>query len=143
MNREEYISRLNAYDNTIVLSTLNVSAITEVQEFDRNNVSSIVDASTYRLSGNQFSDSTKLVFNDTIGRNFATDLRAVDSVRIEVVCGYGALVSDIPQPLQAALKILSNHWLQYGQLAQKDGIKETPLNFDANILNYRSSENYF
>lgn len=143
LDAEEYYSRLNGRKNSIVLSTLNVSAITEVQEFDRNNISTVITASDYRLSGNQFSDACKLVFNDNVSQPVTTNLRRVDSIRIEVVCGYGSQVTDIPQPLRAAMKILANHWLQFGQMAQTDGVRMTPLNFDANILNYRSSENYF
>ena len=143
LDSEEYYSRLNGRKNSIVLSTLNVSSIVEVQEFDRNNTSTVIAASDYRLSGNQLSGSSKLVFNDNTSQPVTTDLRRVDSIRIEVVCGYGTQTTDIPPELQAAMKILANHWVQYGQYAQTDDIKTTPLNFNANILNFRSSENYF
>jgi len=142
MNADEYFNRLAAYKNSVTLSTLNVSAITEVLQFDRNNNSTAITATDYRLSGNVLSAQSQLVFNDNISQPVTFDLRRVDSIRIEVVAGYGSAIADIPGTVQTSLKLLANHWVQFGFRVGKDGLHETPVNFDAMLLPYKSTETW-
>lgn len=143
MDADEYFDRLTAYKNSIVLSTLNVSSITEVLQYDRTNTSSIISLSDYRLSGTVLSAQSQLVYNDNVSQPVTSNLRRVDSIRIEVVAGYGAAISNIPVTVYTAMKVLANYWLQYGQKATKDDISQTPVNFDAMLLPYKSTENWY
>jgi uncharacterized phiE125 gp8 family phage protein len=142
LDANEYYPRLDAYLNTITLSTLNVSAITEVLTYNIDNTSNTVTSSDYRLSGNEFSGISKLVFNDNtppVLRN----LRNVDSVRIEVVAGYGSAKTDIPDPLFTALKMLVEHRVKYGQKASEVKLYEDGSNYLAMLQGYRSVEGWF
>lgn len=143
MDADEYYDRLTAYKNSITLSTLNVSAITEVLQYDTANTSSVIASSNYRLSGTVLSSQSQLVYNDNSSQPLTSNLRRVDSIRIEVVAGYGAAISNIPGTVQTALKLLANHWVQFGFRVSKDNVYSTPVNFDAMLLPYKSTENFY
>lgn len=143
LDANEYFDRLLAYKDSITLSTLNVSSITEVTTYDRSNNGTVITASDYRLSGTVLSASSKLVFNDDYPQPINNNLRRVDSVRIEVVAGYGAAISNIPQTIQDSMAILANHWVQFGMRMMPDGSKPTPLNFEAKLLSYKSTETWY
>ena len=142
MDAYEYYDRLRAYNNTITLSTLNVSAITEVLTYNMDNTTNTVTSTDYRLSGNELTQVSKLAFNDDTPPVYES-LRRVDSVRIEVVAGYGAAQSSIPDPVQTALKILIEHRVKFGGRSSKDKLSDTPSNYDAILQGYRSTENWF
>ncbi len=143
LDYDEYYNRLLGFKNSIVLSTLNVSSIVEVVTFDRSNTSTIMDSSEYRLSGNQFSHSSNMVLNDNLFQTQSLpNLRRVDSVRIEVVAGYGAAAAEIPKTVLTSLKVLANHWVQFGQRVTKDGLIDVPINLDAMLLPYKSTESW-
>ena len=142
LDAQEYYDRLRAYNNTITLSSLNVSAITEVLTYNMDNTTNTITGTDYRLSGSAFTPSTKLAFNDDTPPVYES-LRRVDSVRIEVVAGYGAAQSAIPDPVQTALKILIEHRTKFGQKASKDKLSETPSNYFSILQGYRSVENWY
>ncbi len=141
MDRDEYIDRLTAYKNTIMLSTLNVSAINSVTLYAPDNSTSVVTASDYRLSGGVLSAGNRLAFNDqsTIS---TSNLRNVDSVAIEVTTGYGATSTDIPEPLTQALSVIIDHWVSFGMKSSKDALHEVPSSFKALIMPYMSTEGF-
>lgn len=141
-DREEYTDRLRAYKNKLILSTLNVSAITEVLTYDRNNTSTIVTASDYRLSGNVLSAESNLVYNETVNPGL-TNLRQVDAVRVEVVAGYGLTVADVPSNIIYAANQLVAYKVQNGNLASTDNMNEMMIGFRASLLRYMSPEQMF
>lgn len=141
-DREEYADRLRAYDNKLILSTLNVSAITEVLTYDRNNTSTIVTASDYRLSGTPLSAESNLVFNDDTPASL-TNLRQVDAVRVEVIAGYGAAAVNVPSNIIYAANQLVAYKVQNGNLASTDNMNEMMVGFRAALLQYMSPEQMF
>jgi uncharacterized phiE125 gp8 family phage protein len=142
LDAQEYYNRLDAYLNSITLSTLNVSAITEVLTYSKANASTVLTSSDYRLSGNAFSGISKLVFNDNTPPQYL-DLRNTDAVRIEVVTGYGAAKTDIPDTLSTALKMLIEHRVKYGDKQTQNKLYEDESNYLAALQGYRSVENWF
>jgi uncharacterized phiE125 gp8 family phage protein len=142
LDASEYYNRLDAYLNTITLSTLNVSAITEVLTYNIDNTSNTVTGTDYRLSGDEFSAFSKLAFNDDTPPQFQ-NLRKVDSVRIEVVAGYGSAKTDIPDAVSTALKILIEHRVKYGDKASSVKLYEDESNYLAMLQGYRSVEGWF
>lgn len=143
IDAEEYFNRLTAYKNSLVLSTLNVSAITEVLSYSRDNTSTIIDSSDYRLSGSVLSASSNLIYNDNTSQPVTSNLRRVDSIRIEVVAGYGSQIADIPGTVLSAMRLLANHWVQFGFRVGNDGLHSTPVNFEAMLLPYKSTETWY
>lgn len=142
LDAREYYNRLDAYLNSITLSTLNVSAITEVLTYSKANASTVLTSSDYRLAGNAFSGISKLVFNDNTPPQYL-DLRGTDSVRIEVVAGYGATKAAIPDPLSTALKMLIEHRVKYGDKETQNKLYADESNYLAALQGYRSVENWF
>ena len=142
LDRDEYYDKLIAYKNTITLSTLNVSSITEVTKYQMDNTTSVVTSSNYRLSGNETTPTSKLAFNDDTPPTYE-NLRMVDAVRIEVVAGYGAAKTDIPKPVFNALATLCAHRVAFPQMAGKEDIKTLMQNLHPEIFSYRSVEAYF
>jgi len=141
LDAQEYYDRLNAFNNTITLSTFNVSAITEVLTYSMDNTSTAITASDYRLSGSVLSSFSRLVFNDDTPPVYES-LRKVDSVRIEVVAGYGASQASIPDPLQTALKMLINHRVKFPSKSMKDSVNDIGGNYLSALQGYRSVENW-
>lgn len=142
LDREEYADRLRAYQNTITLSTLNVSAINSLTLYAPDNSTSVVTASDYRLSGGILSASNRLSFNDQSSVS-TSNLRSTDSVAIEVVTGYGATTEDVPDMLVQSMSVIIDHWVNFGSKASKDTLHEVTSNFNALISPYSSTEGYF
>ena len=142
MDREEYIDRLAAYKNSINLYTLNVSAINSVTLYAPDNSTTVVDASDYRLSGSTLSAVNKLVYNDQTAPT-TSNLRAVDSVAIEVVTGYGSTSDIIPEPLTQAMSVIIDHWVSFGSKSSKENLHDVPSSFKALLFPYSSTEGYF
>ncbi|MCM8527310.1 MAG: hypothetical protein NE327_12390 [Lentisphaeraceae bacterium] len=142
LDNEEYHNRLDAYRNSIHLYSFNVSSITEVNKYDLENSATVISSSDYRLSGNALSAVSKLVFNDT-AIPVQESLRIVDSIRIEVVAGYGAAQSDIPDAIQVAHKMLIEYWVKYGMKVNKQNLYDTPTGFHAILQPYKSVEQMF
>ena len=141
MDREEYTDRLRAYLNTITLSTLNVSAINSLTLYAPDNSTSVVTASDYRLSGGILSASNRLSFNDQAPVS-TSNLRSTDSVAIEVITGYGATDTDIPEMLTQAMSTMIDHWVNFGSKSSKEALHEVTSNFRALIAPYTSTEAY-
>jgi uncharacterized phiE125 gp8 family phage protein len=139
---DEYADRLRAYKNSLMLSTLNVSAITEVLTYDTLNASTAVTSTDYRLSGTPLSASSKLVFNQATPASL-TSIRQVDGVRVEVVAGYGALAADVPGTIIYAANQLVAYWVQNGNLASTENLNEQMISFRAALLQYMSPEQMF
>ena len=142
LDRAEYTDRLRAYLNTITLSTLNVSAINSLTLYAPDNTSSVVSASDYRLSGGILSASNRLSFNDQASIS-TSNLRNTDSVAIEVIAGYGAIDTDIPDLLTQAMSTMIDHWVSFGSKSSKEALHEVTSNFKAIIAPYASTEGYF
>ena len=141
-DRPEYYDRLKADKNSLVLSTLNVSSITEVLKYQRDNSSSAITSSNYRLSGGANSSICRMVFNDDNPPTYE-NLRLVDAVRIEVVAGYGADREDIPEPIRSALRQLVAHRVEFPNLVSRESVSKIMMNVGPEIMQYRSVENWF
>lgn len=142
LDQDEYYNRLQAYCNSITLYSFNVSSITEVNKYDIENNATVISSSNYRLSGNALSAINKMVFNDNTLPTVES-LRSVDSIRIEVVTGYGAAQSNIPEPIQVAHKMLVEYWVKYGMRVNKQKLYDVPTGFDAILSPYKSVEQIF
>ena len=141
-DRDEYADRMRAYKNSLLLSSLNVSAITEVLTYDRSNNSTAVTSTDYRLSGNVLSAESNLVFNDDTPASL-TNIREVDGVRVEVVAGYGATIADVPGTIIYAANQLVAYWVQNGDLASTENREEQLITFRGVLLQYMSPEQMF
>jgi uncharacterized phiE125 gp8 family phage protein len=64
--------------------------------------------------------------------------RAVAGIKLDVICGFGALASDVPADLVHALKILVAHWYDNrGLVAIGGGAAMQPAGLHALIAPYR------
>lgn len=135
---DEYFDRLDAYNNSIELSTLNVSAITEVNKYDIENTATVITSSDYRLSGGVLSNSCRMVFNESASPK-SISVRSIDSIRIEVVAGYGADQDAVPTSIQTALKMLISHWVNFNHSASKEKLYNTPAGFEQILSPYKSA----
>lgn len=138
----EYCDRLLAYNNTITLSTFNVSAITEVTKFDQFNNSTIEASTNYRLSGNEFSDVSMLVYNDTYSP-VKNNLRRVDAVRIEVITGYGLVANDVPKTILQALSVQIDQKIRFGNKITESSTDSFNENYQNLLMPFRSVENWY
>lgn len=141
-DRDEYADRMRAYKNSLLLSSLNVSAITEVLTYDDLNSPATVTASDYRLSGNVLSAESNLVFNEATPASL-TNIRQVDGVRVEVVAGYGAAAANVPGTIIYAANQLVAYWVQNGNLASTENREEQLITFRGVLLQYMSPEQMF
>ena len=141
-DRDEYVDRMRAYKNSLLLSSLNVSAITEVLTYDELNASTAVTSTDYRLSGTPLSAESNLVFNETTTASL-TNIRQVDGVRVEVVCGYGAAAANVPGTIIYAANQLVAYWVQNGNLASTENREEQLITFRGVLLQYMSPEQMF
>ena len=141
-DRDEYADRMRAYKNSLLLSSLNVSAITEVLTYDRSNNSTAVTSTDYRLSGNVLSAESNLVFNETTPASL-TNIRQVDGVRVEVVAGYGAAAANVPGTIIYAANQLVAYWVKNGNLASTENMEEQLITFRGVLLQYMSPEQMF
>lgn len=121
--------------NVMNLATFNCSAITELLTYDNDNDSSVVTSSDYRLSGDN-----KLIFNSSV--SFSGTYRNFDSMRAEVVAGYGADESAIPYQLKSALAEIVYHWVQNSKPASKDKYYEIPISAQVKLKQYRRSNHW-
>ncbi len=138
----DYADKLLAYNNTITLSTFNVSAITEVTKFDQLNDPTVEASSNYRLSGNEFSDVSMLAYNDTYSPTM-NNLRRVDAVRIEVIAGYGLLAADIPLSVLQALSVQIDQKVRFGNKITEDSNNSMNENYQTLLMPWRSVENWY
>ena len=141
-DRDEYADRMRAYKDSLLLSSLNVSAITEVLTYDTLNSPTTVTASDYRLSGNVLSAESNLVFNEATPASL-TNIRQVDGVRVEVVAGYGAAAANVPGTIIHAANQLVAYWVQNGNLASTENREEQLITFRGVLLQYMSPEQMF
>ena len=141
-DRDEYADRMRAYKNSLLLSSLNVSAITEVLTYDELNASTAVTSTDYRLSGTPLSAESNLVFNETTTASL-TNIRQVDGVRVEVVAGYGAAAANVPGTIIYAANQLVAYWVQNGNLASTENREEQLITFRGVLLQYMSPEQMF
>ena len=141
-DRDEYADRMRAYKDSLLLSSLNVSAITEVLTYDDLNSPTTVTASDYRLSGNVLSAESNLVFNEATPASL-TNIRQVDGVRVEVVAGYGAAAANVPGTIIYAANQLVAYWAQNGKLASTENREEQLITFRGVLLQYMSPEQMF
>lgn len=138
----EYSDKLDAYNNSITLSTFNVSAITEVTKFDQFNDDTVEASSNYRLSGNEFSDVSMLVYNDTYSPTM-NNLRRVDAVRIEVITGYGLLAADVPKTILQALSVQIDQKVRFGNKITESSTDSFNENYQSLLMPFRSVENWY
>jgi uncharacterized phiE125 gp8 family phage protein len=138
----EYSDRLQAYNKSITLSTFNVSSIVEVTKYDQFNTGTVETASNYRLSGNQLSDVSMLVYNDTYSPTM-NNLRTVDAVRIEVIAGYGLLAADVPGTIIQALSVQIDQKVRFGNKITESSTESFNENYQNLLMPYRSVENWY
>ena len=141
--KDEYRSLIGNYfyrshSKEILLSSLNVSAITEVTQYDDENNASVISNTNYFLSGNQFSEECFLVFNEDNDVVY-NELRQTDCIRIEVVAGYGPKQSDIPETIQMAMKQLIDYWVKYTNRSNEGQMRDVPIGFHAMLSPFRYS----
>jgi uncharacterized phiE125 gp8 family phage protein len=141
LTENEMVNRLASY-NCINLYGLNVSSITEVLKYEKDNTSSAIASSNYQLQGNASTTSSNLVFNDTYSLD-TSNARSFDSYRIEVVAGYGATNADIPGPVKTALDMLIGYYVKFGDNVSKDSVNILPIKYQGMLKPYISPEIYF
>lgn len=142
MDRTEYLERLNAYNNTLSLYSFNVQSISSLTVYDPDNSATIVSSSDYRLSGSTLSAQCNLVFNDSANPP-TTNMRLVDSIKIQVIVGYGDDSSDVPSDLTQALAVIIDHWSKNGSKRSSNSGQEIPENFKALVAPYMSMSAFF
>lgn len=141
-DREEYYSRLRAYNNSLDLAGLNVSAITEVLTYNESNTSSVLSSSYYRLSGGVNSVQCNMVFNDNTPPE-RLSLRLVDAVRVEVVAGYGASQASVPTALVGAIAQYIKHRVLYPDVVNEQNTKTNLWGLRSMVAKYVSPSRYF
>lgn len=102
------------------LGTLNVSSITSVTTYNRSNVATLHDPSTYRLSGSKDMD---IILEDSFVRG---SLRKYDALEIVVVAGYGTGKTDIPSNLITAMNMTFAHLCYDIGVISVGGLSEIP-----------------
>lgn len=142
LDAQEYADKLLAYNNTITLSTFNVSSISEVTKYDQFNNPTIESTSNFRLSGNEFSDVSMLVYNDTYSPTM-NNLRRVDAVKIEVVVGYGLLAADVPKTILQALSVQIDQKVRFGNKITESSTDSFNENYQTLLMPFRSVEDWY
>lgn len=142
-DKDEYKSLMGNFfsqscSKKIPLSSLNVSSIVEVTQFDDENTGTVITSSNYFLSGNQHSEECLLVFNEDNDVVY-NDLRKVDCIRIEVIAGYGDKQEDVPATIQVALKQLIDYWIKYTNRSNEGQERDVPIGFHAMLSPFRYS----
>ena len=84
-----------------------VLAIDTIRVFDAFGVATVVAASSYSLVGAP--NAARLLFTSAP----PTPGRPADGIEIDVVAGYGAAPSDVPQPLRQAILMLVANWFEH------------------------------
>lgn len=92
---------------TIDIAFAPFRAITAIRVYDRNDVASLVEPSTYRVgSSNQVG---RILFNSTL----PAPGRVIDGVEIDFTVGYGSTPAHTPEPLRRAILLLVAHWREH------------------------------
>jgi len=118
------------------LSTLNVTAINSFNTYDCDGTATLIDNTTYRLSGKK---ETYVIFDN--GTNFS-NTRKFDSGIINVTAGFGLESSNIDTRLRTALKMICTHWYRYnGAVADVDN-RNIPHELKTQLIPYTSTENW-
>jgi uncharacterized phiE125 gp8 family phage protein len=132
VNQDWYIYYdLPEFMNKMDLSTLNVTAINEVVYFDKDNTSTEIASTKYRLLEDQ------IIFDDNEFFNTG-DWRKFDTVRIDVTAGYGADSDNMPEDIQSALAQLVTYWAQTGKMAySRDNYNMIPISTKGKLYKYQ------
>ena len=115
------------------LSTINVISLESVTTFDRSSNSTVVDASTYRLSNN------RVVFYSITP---SSDTREIDAVTIAVTAGFGALSTDMPDNITNVLAMYVANGLRYKGFVINESLNETIDTAKASLMKYNSTRNW-
>jgi uncharacterized phiE125 gp8 family phage protein len=123
---------LPAITNSVNLNTLNVTAINEVNIFDRDNTATLIDASDYRLFNN------KLIFNSDFNLT-RFSFRNEQAMQVEVAAGFGADSAAQPVDIQSALAQLIIYWTKTGSSSHiNEDLRTVPIGVDSKIFKYIS-----
>ncbi|MGD9540599.1 head-tail connector protein [Methylocystis sp.] len=82
-------------------------AATAIRVFDANDAAQTLDAASYRAAAS--SDGGRIVFSSAPPAPGSK----TDGIEIDFDVGYGALASNVPQPLRHAILVLVAHWREH------------------------------
>lgn len=122
--------------NRMPLSTLNVSAISAFNTYDRQGTATLIDPTTYRLTGDK---ANYVVFDN--GTNF-TLTRNVDAAIISVTAGFGITVPDIDINLRTAMKQICIHWFRYNGAVADVDLRNIPHETKTLLIPYTDTWNW-
>lgn len=94
----------------IVLQKPPVSAVTSITYTATDGTATTWSSALYTTSlpSGPFADPA--VIEPIYGGIYPVTRQVMDAVTIRFVCGYGALPDDVPEPIRAAIKLLTAHW---------------------------------
>lgn len=85
-----------------------VQSVTSVKYVDESGVTQTLSAATYQAVVNVEHPRIEAAYDST----WPSVRNQADAVTIRAVCGYGVGMSDVPQPLRQAIKLLTAHWYE-------------------------------
>ena len=100
--REGSIRDLSQRGDEIDLKLAPVASITSVKYYDRDNTEATFAAASYLFDGK--SSPARVILN--AGYSWPSSLRDRNAIAVEMVLGYGAAGSNVPEPIQIAIKSL-------------------------------------
>lgn len=111
-----------------------VQSVTEINYFDGDNVTQILDEDVYSLVIND-EDGSKVVLQ--ADQTWPTTYTRDDAVSVSVVAGYGA-PNAVPGKIRQAMLLLVGDWYTNREASSPDAIKELPFAVRSLLANSRS-----
>lgn len=114
----------------LVLPFTPVSAVTEIQYFDENNVSQTLDINDFQL----YNYDSEAVLEPVSGYSwpaFYNDRR--DPLNITFTTGFGASGSDIPETITRAIRLTVAHWFEH-RTAVTEGTSQSEIPYGVHTL---------
>lgn len=104
-----------------------VQAITSVNYYDDQNVSTLLASSLYQI------DKTPQIarLHPAVDEDWPNWQARPDAVTIVYTAGYGAAGSDVPAPFRQAMKMLISYWYDHRDAVSAGAMVEVPLGVKA------------